>query len=306
MSAQFIHLDNFGRSPRANAPKWATISGVLSEAGRVAGAVGHIATPVPPAILYGVAPEALLDEAEGLAHTAVDAKGRKLRCDGAVLIAGVASYPATVEELHVDPVEKDAYYLWRSETIKWLKSIFGASLRSVVEHEDEPRAHLHFFILPSLTQNNTLNWSGAHPGLAAKRSAAQAKQDKKSQDRAYRGAMRAFQDAYYNAVSDFFHHQRFGPRRARVSRMERKAQIELEAERAAMLHEVRTAEHEALLNAEYQGRERVREEMSATQNALDQARRDVEHERARAERAEEEIERLRAMFAEMVGSDLSM
>jgi len=86
--------------------------------------------------------------------------------------------------------------------------------------EDEAHVHVHFGTLPSLTPSGTLDWSRAHPGMSAKRAAEAAGKNKKEQDQAYRSAMIAYQDDLFEKVSKGWGHDRVGPRRARVSRME--------------------------------------------------------------------------------------
>lgn len=301
-ATQFIHLESYGIAPRRGQPKWANIEGILLEAGRAPGAVAHLTNPLSPEILFGAPPAQLIEEAERLARSALDAMGRHLRRDGSTLVAGVASYPGTVESLRGNPVEQDIYRHWRTETLSWLVKRFGPALRSVVEHEDEQYLHLHFFLLPSIGPQGCVDWTDAHPGLAAKRLGAKEGKGKKDQDCIYRGAMRAFQDEYFRDVSRFMGQDRYGPRRERVSRRERKAQIRLETERARMLEELRVAEHERLLNAELEARHAVQMQMMAMMTALEEAQRELREARERADAAENEIRRLRAHSDEMGGT----
>ncbi len=71
-----------------------------------------------------------------------------------------------------------------------------------------------------------------HPGQRAKRDAAEGGACKKFQDAAYRSAMSRFQDDYWWAVSKFFGHKRYGPKRPPISRRERLMEKRMEEERA--------------------------------------------------------------------------
>jgi hypothetical protein len=296
-SSQFIHLGAYGRTSRKGEPEWAHVAGVLGEGGRAPGAVGHLKNSCSPNILFGMSPENLIADALGLTDVALDAKGRNLRRDGSVLVAGVVGNPLRIDDGLRDPVEADLYRLWRTETVDWLKQRFSPTLRSIVEHVDEDRYHLHFYCLPTLNLDSRLDWSGAHPGLAAKRSAAAAGENKQEQERRYRAAMRVLQDEFFAAVSRAHCHSRYGPQRERVSRMERAAQKRIELERAEMGELVRIQEHEALLRAEQEGRERVGAQMQMMQQVIEGSRQEVELERDRADRAEAEIARLLELMA---------
>lgn len=294
---QFIHLDSYGRTPKAGGPAWADAAGILNEAARIPGSVGHIEEPMPPEILFGVPPDHLIVDVTGLAELAVDAKGRNLRRDGSVLVAGVVSYPQLRDEMRREPADGDTYMLWRRETVDWLSMNFVASLRSVVEHYDENFLHLHFYALPTLNPDRTLDWSAAHPGLRAKREAAKRGESQREQDRSYVQAMTQFQNRFFSEVSEKFGHRRYGDRKERVSRMEWAAQKRIEVEQREALERLKIAEHESLLEAENKGLERVRVRVETMEQAIEKLQRDRDFERERAESAEEEIARLMTLLA---------
>jgi len=78
-----------------------------------------------------------------------------------------------------------------------------------------------------------LNVNRLHPGRYAKIVAEAA--DHKNAERSYRKGIRLWQDLFYRDVSKFFGHDRYGPRRARVSRREGEMKKRMEAERTRML-----------------------------------------------------------------------
>lgn len=225
MSSQFIRVETFGRQARKRAEKWRTIEGILAEAARLPDATPHVERPLAPSIAFGCDPMKLVGPALELASKACDPRRRKLRKDGAVLLAGVASYPMRVAQLVADPEATEQFRVWGRDVRQWIRDRFGSALKSVVVHVDEGYPHLHFFALPDLTEECRLDWS-IHPGLLAKRIAAEAGADKKSQEAAYRAAMKKFQDDFWKAVSVKYGHDRTGPKRRRLPR-----HIHLENER---------------------------------------------------------------------------
>jgi hypothetical protein len=232
---QFLHLGAFGRQPRKGERQWSCIVGVCAEAARLPQACGHLPYRAEPNLLHGVSPIEAGRIAEERANQAFDATGkRRLRKDGIALLAGVASYPVPRADVNQDPVDH-TYGLWRQKSIDWLRVKFGAHLLSIVEHVDEAYLHLHFYVVPWLDESTKrLNVDVIHPGHCAKRTTLAAGASHKEANRAYRRAMSAFQDDYHRAVSVFFGHDRYGPKRARVGRREREMQKRLEERQARL------------------------------------------------------------------------
>jgi hypothetical protein len=233
MPSQCLHLNSIGRKPRRGEPRWSCISGVTAEGARAPHASRHIPFPAEPTVLHGISPIEAGRIAEERADQAFDATGtRRLRCDGIALLAGVVSYPIPRKSVDEDPCDQDVYRLWQNMTLAWLLTQFGDHLLSVVEHRDEAYYHIHFYVVPVLHSSNRLNVNKLHPGRYAKVVAEAEGADKKNCERSYRAGMRRWQDAYHGAVSSFFGHDRYGPRRARVGRREREMQQRMEAEQA--------------------------------------------------------------------------
>ena len=232
MFRQYVHLGAYGVKPRAGEPQWSCVECITEEGARVPKASRHIPYRGEPAILHGVSPVEAGRRALALAPVARDAKGRHLRYDGVLLIAGVASYPMTRKFVNDDPVQQDIYGHWRQTTLEWLQQMFREYLLSVVEHSDEEFLHLHFYAVPKLLPDCQLDLPAFHPGRAMKAAAAEVGASKKDQDSAYRRGMERWQDEYHHDVSRFFGHARFGAQRGRVSRLERKMQKTMEDERA--------------------------------------------------------------------------
>jgi hypothetical protein len=145
-----------------------------------------------------------------------DAKGRKLRKDAPVMLAGVLSYPVALADM--DERARADYEAWEARSLRWLAGRYGDTLASVVRHEDETYPHLHFFVVPHLTGGKSLDFEAVHPGIAAREAAKRGGKSAKEANRAYCQAMRGFQDDFHTHVGVFHGHLREGPRRRRLSR----------------------------------------------------------------------------------------
>lgn len=242
--SQFLHLGTAGRVPRKGEPKWACVAGITAEGARIPGSSNHVPFPKEPELLFGMSPVEAGKLATKRGDQARDAKARRMRCDGVVLLCGVVSYPVPKAILINDPVENETYLRWRQEVTEWLKRLFGDHLKTIVEHGDEGRLHLHYYAVPELREDNRLDLGEIHPGRRMKHAAAEAGASKKNQDAAYRSAMAMWQDEFHHDVSRHFGHERFMPKRARVDRQERQAQKRTEEEAARRRAELEFAEVE--------------------------------------------------------------
>ena len=248
MGFQFIHLESFSRKADAQGRGTAF---VFAEARRDPTASVHVSNPSPPIIVYGIdiaEVEVLHNAAADAARTTPrDGKPRKLRQDHKTLHTVVASHPLTMEEVRADPAKRREAEGWERRTIDWLRSQYGDDLKSVVRHEDESHYHLHAYIVP--TDDPEMRALRHHPGVSAKRASMAAgpsngedlKTVSKRGDAAYKGAMRAWQDSYHDAVGVPCGLGRFGPRRRNLPRGEwqrEKAQakaLQAALERAAVV-----------------------------------------------------------------------
>jgi hypothetical protein len=230
---QYLHVSGFGRQPQAGTDDWSCIKGIIAEVGRVEGNYRHIQNPAEPRLLYGENPQEVGEVATLLSMQARGKNGRRLRCDGVTLIAGVVTYPMPRADLAGSVVEKDIYELWRNKTVDWLVNGSGIAIRCIMEHTDEEYLNLHFFALPTLTADFCLNFDAVHPGRRARDAATARGCSPAAVQAAYQAAMAEWQDRFHRDVSAFFGHERFGPRRQRVARERHKAirQVERESEK---------------------------------------------------------------------------
>lgn len=229
---QFIRVESYARvgsrqkrsatktkAARVEA-KWSA-SDIAAEADRQPGACDHVEAPRPPTYHLGGPVSSVVAEAETWATTQRDPRGRKLRSDSPVMLAGVVSLPS--DRLADWPAYREA-------AIAWLRAKYGDRLRCVVEHLDEKHPHLHFYAVPLPGES----FDHLHEGRQA---AAQAKATgalKGDQNAAYRQAMQLFQDGFAQAVAEPHGLARIGPGRSRMSRQEWKT-LQAAAERVATL-----------------------------------------------------------------------
>ena len=237
MAYQFLHIDTVARSvpKKAQSKRWG-LSDTLAEAARLDGACPHIDAPKPPKRVYGVPMSIVQTAVESRAVEARDAKGRKLRKDAPVMLAGVVSYPISMANLGGEHWPE--YERWERKTLDWLASRFGDGLASVVRHTDETFPHLHFFIVPELGANGGLDLEAHHPGIAAREAAKRAGKDSKESNRAYCDAMRDLQNDFHRQVGLYYGHLREGPRRRRLTRGDYKSEQREATQRAEMMKKI--------------------------------------------------------------------
>lgn len=164
---QFIHVECYGRQAGKGKAGGRTVRSVVDEAERKPEACPHVDSPKPPAVVFGLSPTEAAAIAENRAGEAVDAMGRKMRADGLCLLAGVASFPHTVEECKADPAKKAAYLAWEKDAVQHLKDTYGDSLKSVVRHSDEQYPHLHFYAVPEIGKDGRMSVDAIHHGRKA-------------------------------------------------------------------------------------------------------------------------------------------
>jgi vacuolar-type H+-ATPase subunit H len=224
MGFQFVHLEAYSRKEDAAGRN---VTWVLAEARREPEASLHVECPAPPELVLGVSLDeltALHDELADVATTTLkNGQARKIRKDQKSLLTVVASYPTPLSELDGNPAERESLKRWEQRTVEWLKSLYGDDLMTVIRHADERYPHLHAYILPK--SDPELRALRMHPGHEAKRRVMDSHLTNESKkelnrigDRAYRNAMRDWQDSYHQTVGIPSGLTRLGPKRRRLTR----------------------------------------------------------------------------------------
>jgi len=209
---QFFHVETYARIPSKNYKKQSVI-GVANEAERVSDACPHVDSPRPYKLMMGCKPSEAADIAILRSEQGKDKLGRKLRKDAQIMLAGVASYPVPIAELNPSD---EALNHWLKLNYKFLRKKYGNRLKSIIAHTDEPYFHIHFYIIPEPDDEGKMNIGQVHDGILA-RDLVGGKQAKEKM-RAYKGAMRALQDDYFESVGKLCGLTREGANKRRLSR----------------------------------------------------------------------------------------
>lgn len=221
MAYQFIHVESYSRStPKKGKTGGHSVASVVNEATREPNSIPHIDDPKPPTYLYGKPLEKLEGTCNEWAASMTDAKGRKLRKDALCLVAGVVSMP--------DDTTPQAWESFRSDAVEHLKAKYGDRLQTVIEHTDESHPHLHFYVTPRPGER----FESIHQGKLAAAESKRAGELKGGQNLAYKAAMRAYQDEFFEEVGIKNGLARIGPGRRRLTREEWKLE-QLQVENAA-------------------------------------------------------------------------
>lgn len=240
MGTQWIHVDLYGKTASklkkptdkdGNAERVFSASEIAAEQMRVEENSTHVANPLPPTILFGGDPREVVQEAlssfekepKTIVNTKSGPRERGLRSDTPIVLAGVCSWPDSVEVMGTDEEQAALYRRWVAESLKFLRKKYGTDLRSVVQHVDEAHPHLHFTVVCK----RAIDTKKYHPGVSAD-SRTNAKK-----------ALTAFQDEYYREVAVKCALGRIGPRRQRLKGGDYKKQ---QAERKAFARELERLE----------------------------------------------------------------
>lgn len=215
MSYQFIHIETYSRKSSSFSRKGKngktkdvytrSIKEIVDEANRIAGNCAHVENPQPPKLLHGCDVSKVPEICEDYAKETKDPKGRKLRSDALVVIAGVVS---------VGDDDREQWPKIRDDSVKYLIDKYGDRLKSVVEHTDEAYPHIHFYVVPHPGER----LEDIHEGLKARNELDRAGNELKVRNDAYKKAMKTFQNDFFSAVGLKNGLTRIGPGAERLSR----------------------------------------------------------------------------------------
>lgn len=223
MAFQFAHVETYSRKESKKGGQ--SVKWVLAEARRDEGACPHVARPVEPKQIYGMSlddVERLHDElCTSVRYEIAGGKTRAVRQDQHTLFTVVCSYPVRMNEVRGDLDEERRLQEWQDRNLDWLKTEYGDSLKCVVRHDDEQFPHIHAYAIPDDLRSRNL-----HVGVAAKEAVMKSgpengedsKAHNKRGDAAYRAAMSAWQNRYFEQVGLPSGLTRLGPGKRRLSR----------------------------------------------------------------------------------------
>lgn len=212
---QFGHIQTYPRSvskKRKEGLSWA-ISDIVAEASRMTEASLHVLNPKPPVHIFGIPISDLELAVEQQIKDVHMLDGRALRKDSHVLLACVYSWPENSNSF-----DQNRFKVWQADILKFHESEFK-KVECAVLHLDEAFPHLHVYTVSSDAR-------ALHPGWIAKKRIISASEklgnDKKASlrdgNKAYREAMKYWQDRYFIEVGQLHAFERFGPRRRRIDR----------------------------------------------------------------------------------------
>lgn len=276
---QFAHIETYSRKCRSINGKQGTKDGrklskggrttrdIFAEAKRETDACHHVAEPCPPVLVFGQSLDVTEQEHDKRVSEAKQVQkngvSRSIRSTQNTLLTVVLSHPGDVSFNELDE--------WRKRSIDWLRDRYGDQLKTVIEHTDERHPHLHAYVIP-----DSLRAYDLHDGRKAKEQAQADGLDNVAQNRAYKDAMRGWQDDYYSKVGQACGLSRVGPKRRRLSRdqwaMEQKQADTIKAtvKRADTIERNALAiEAKSVANAEKVDREAKQKADEAERRALD-------------------------------------
>jgi hypothetical protein len=291
MAGTFGHIEGYGRSPSVRKRDGGrSMEDIARECERQPGYCEHVDNPKPPHMLFGCEPSAAVQLARERASLACDAVGRPLRRDALCFLGGVASYPLPWTAISSGREQKHLE-TWRVLLVAFLQRHYGTTLKYALMHQDESHPHVHWGAVPEL-EGHQLRIETVHPGRQAAAAARAEGGDNRAASKAYKKAMKDWLDDMHIAAFAPIGIARYGPRRQRLTLVELKQRRDAEQALARTL--AMSKEIKALWRTQI-GQEL--EEKYAL--ALDRIETDCRQQLNRAERAEGEVQELRARLADI-------
>ena len=259
-SGQFLRVEKYAITAPHGKAGGNNIFGIAKEAERVPGFCGHVESPRPPILVWGVSPSAAAKLAESWARRKTDTyvdkrtnltRKRKRRSDKPCAVVGVVSVPD-------DWVADKRWAEFVIRVLDWLKKKYGEDrLLSLLEHRDERSLHIHFWVVPRQAEE----FSSIHPGVKALESVSP-KASRAIRKAAYSKAMANLMDQFHTDVAATFGLERTTVKGKRYSREEWLKKKYFDAQRELdVQHRISIAVEEA-----------VRAERLAIQSELEKGR----------------------------------
>ena len=218
---------------------------ILLENSRAPGHCNHVEEPQKPRLLFGQDPQSLIpviEERVGKAKAALKGTGKRIQSNTHVMEGAVFSYPTEMAKLKTgNDDERKAYTEWLRDMANYAKRDAerrGMTVLSIVQHTDEKYPHIHCISVPNNDRHDAKKHSDGHKAAEAAKAAGESP---KTVMKAYRDAMKTWQDNLHRQVSVRYGHTRTGPGRSRLTRREwntRKETAEREAEQIRKLEQL--------------------------------------------------------------------
>ena len=238
MSAQFLHGEAYALKGTHGK---LSVEQILDEAMRMPGSCPHVAEPRAPILIFGRPLIDILPLLKSRVADAKDKRGRRLPQTFTTLLCVVVSLPHSPAEVEAEVALQRSTRSFFDMAIGFLKETCGeTSVVSVIMHVDEPRLHIHVYIIPEVDPvTNMLTIEQVWPPARAAGDARRAKLTHAQVNEKFREAASALQDMFHARVGALAGLQRIGPGRERLPRAQylaaRDRQARLDAESAARL-----------------------------------------------------------------------
>lgn len=205
---QFGHIQTFPRSISKlskSKTSWA-VSDIVAEASRVPDASSHVKNPQPHIHVAGAA----ITEIEEMVTMQIKGvrmhNGRAIRKDMHSLLGAVYSWPESV-----DNYDKKRFSNWQKDVLEFHSLEFG-KVDCAIVHLDESFPHLHVYTIAPDARALSPGWRAKRETIT---SLGITNPDKKANlragNKAYREAMKLFQDRYHRIVGQYHGLDRLGP-----------------------------------------------------------------------------------------------
>lgn len=212
----FIHYECYARKgahKRHSKERRPSMFDIHAELMRAPEGCHHLSETASPNLLFGMHPDKVIQAAQECADHAVG-----IRIDTPILLAAVMTWPVPREEVERDEGQRERYIAWRSDAEAFAHNEWGDNLKSIVEHVDEGKLHIHVLALPPLQPDGRFCIADIDYGRRAAEAAKHAGGSARQRREASNQAMRDFQDRYHAEVGVKHGLARKGPARQRMTR----------------------------------------------------------------------------------------
>lgn len=208
--SQLVHAETYAAIRRGKRPG---ACGLVNEGLRISG-IKHVKNPMVPKSRFCPSTPLLALPAliEKMKRQEARRTGRRIRKDAQLVAGYIASYPDSMAELRADPNKFGRYQQWLDLAYAFVERRHGADQPWDFLHEDEAHPHLHWLLGPYVDPKWGLTIGHRHPGYAASRMKREVLVEANGGTEhglraatfcndAYKAAMQAYDDDFYESVS---------------------------------------------------------------------------------------------------------
>lgn len=295
-SGQFCHVATYARkvskkSGNTKDPKrgriW-TVSDISKEADRSDPEhIPHVKNPLRPVPIFGRPVSELEQICEDIVKDATQANGKALRTDTHVLLGAVYSLPIRPADYEENKEKCDQFI---KDSMKWHEKMYGP-VESAVCHLDESFVHYHVYSVSEDARAMIPGWREKRLAIKKAADAELSKSDGiREGNKAFKTAMIAVQDSYYQEVGIVNELARYGDRRLRYQPGSGESTIK-RLEREEFAARERAAREQDKINRKKLSESVLEQERITAESARELV--EIKAEKKRIREAAEELERIR-------------